>query len=175
MVFVLAHFSDPHLGPVPRPSWGDLASKRVLGYANWLRSRRLIHRHDILQRLIADAKAHSPDHIVVTGDLTNLALPGEIIAARDWLASIAPPDRLTIVPGNHDAYVPGAVEEAMTCWRDYASSDAASGDDGGAQFPFIRRRGRWRSSACRLLCRHGLFQQPVGSMVARSSALPMIS
>ena len=141
MVFVLAHFSDPHLGPVPRPAWGDLVSKRMLGYANWLRRRRLVHRHDILTRLVADAKAHCPDHIVITGDLTNLALPGEIIAARDWLASIAPPDRLTIVPGNHDAYVAGALDEAMSCWRDYAASDAAPSDEAGAQFPFIRRRG----------------------------------
>lgn len=141
MVFVLAHVSDPHLGSVRRPTLAELASKRALGYANWLRSRRRIHSESILARLIADIKEQSPDHIVITGDLTNLALPGEIAAARDWLASIAPPDRLTIVPGNHDAYVPGALEEAMACWRDYASSDTPSEDEAGAQFPFIRRRG----------------------------------
>jgi len=147
----------------------------MLGYANWLRSRRLIHRHDILSRLIADAKAHSPDHIVVTGDLTNLALPGEIIAARDWLESIAPPDRLTIVPGNHDAYVPGALEEAMTCWRDYASSDTAPGDHAGAQFPFIRRRGPVALIGLSTAVPTRPFQQLVAWMAARSSALPMIS
>ena len=43
-MFVLAHLSDPHLAPLPRPRPLELLSKRGLGYLNWLRKRRLIHR-----------------------------------------------------------------------------------------------------------------------------------
>ncbi|MGC0718872.1 metallophosphoesterase family protein, partial [Escherichia coli] len=75
-------------------------------------SRRWIHDPAVLAALIDDLKQHKPDHIVVTGDLTNLGLDREIEAARHWLETLAPPDQLTLIPGNHDAYVPGAVERA---------------------------------------------------------------
>ena len=43
-MFVLAHLSDPHLGPVPTPRLAELAGKRALGFLNWHRKRRAIHR-----------------------------------------------------------------------------------------------------------------------------------
>ena len=43
-MFVLAHLSDPHLAPLPTPNPLQLLSKRGLGYINWLRKRRSIHR-----------------------------------------------------------------------------------------------------------------------------------
>ena len=39
--FMLAHLSDPHLPPMPRPRPRELAGKRALGYLNWMRHRRL--------------------------------------------------------------------------------------------------------------------------------------
>jgi len=33
----IAHLSDLHLGPLPRPAFGALMSKRVFGYVNTLR------------------------------------------------------------------------------------------------------------------------------------------
>lgn len=138
MVFVLAHLSDPHLAPLPQPSVGELLSKRGLGYLNWLRARGRIHRRAVLDRLIDDMRRQSPNHIVITGDLTNIALPREIAAARAWLEELAPPDRLTLVPGNHDAYVEGALDAALLSWRDYVTGDPPAGD---LPFPSIRRRG----------------------------------
>ncbi len=38
-MFVLAHLSDPHLGPLPRARMRELASKRMLGFVNWRRGR----------------------------------------------------------------------------------------------------------------------------------------
>ena len=104
-MFVLAHLSDPHLAPLPRPRPLELLSKRGLGYLNWLRKRRLIHRADMLATLVADLKDQGPDHVAVSGDLVNLSLTNEFALARDWLEGLGDPRHVTVVPGNHDAYV----------------------------------------------------------------------
>src|SRR6516162_5754458 len=75
LMFVLAHLSDPHLGPLPRPRLGELMGKRATGFLNWRRKRGRIHRPDVLARIVADLKAQTADHIAVTGDLVNISLP----------------------------------------------------------------------------------------------------
>ncbi|MGZ3311328.1 MAG: metallophosphoesterase family protein, partial [Xanthobacteraceae bacterium] len=107
-MFVLAHLSDPHLGPLPAPRWRELLGKRATGLINWRRKRHRIHRGDVLARIVADIKGQAPDHVAVTGDLVNISLPGEYPPARDWLAKLGPPHDVTLVPGNHDIYVGGA-------------------------------------------------------------------
>jgi 3',5'-cyclic AMP phosphodiesterase CpdA len=134
-MFVLAHLSDPHLAPLPFPHPLDLLSKRGLGYINWLRKRRSIHRADMLKALVADVKEHAPDHVAITGDLVNLSLSNEFAAARVWLAGMGDPGNVTIVPGNHDSYVRAAAKFAERAWSDYMRGD------GGESFPFVRRRG----------------------------------
>jgi 3',5'-cyclic AMP phosphodiesterase CpdA len=134
-MFTLAHLSDPHLGPLPTPRPSELASKRVLGFINWTRKRRLVHRGEVLDALIADLKAQSADHIAVTGDLVNIALPGEFAAARRWLDRLGDARDVTVVPGNHDAYVRSARFEATRSWGDFMR------DTNAAEFPFVRRRG----------------------------------
>jgi 3',5'-cyclic AMP phosphodiesterase CpdA len=144
-VFVLAHLSDPHLAPLPPPHPGELASKRLLGYLNWVRKRRAVHRRDVLAAIVADLHAAKPDHIAVTGDLVNIALPAEIANAAHWLEALGPPAQVTLVPGNHDAYVPGAVELCTGVWAPHIAGDAAgaanirSMDDA---FPFLHIRGQ---------------------------------
>src|ERR1700761_5341720 len=103
--FTLAHLSDPHLPPLPRPRPLELAGKRALGYLNWTRNRHRYHRRDVVDVLISDLQAQVPDHIAVTGDLVNLALAAEFPPALAWLNSVGPPERVSLVPGNHDAYV----------------------------------------------------------------------
>src|SRR4051812_12889041 len=96
-VFSLAHLSDPHLAPLPPPRPGDLASKRLLGYLNWVRKRRAIHRSDVLAAIVADIHAARADHIAVTGDLVNIALPEEIENAAHWLEELGPPAQVSLV------------------------------------------------------------------------------
>lgn len=134
-MFVLAHLSDPHLAPLPRPGPLELLSKRGLGYINWLRGRRSIHRADILAALVADLKERTPDHVAVTGDLINLSLTREFAPARAWLEGLGGPHEVTLVPGNHDAYVRAAATFAERNWGDYMRGDI------GESFPFVRRRG----------------------------------
>lgn len=133
-MFVLAHLSDPHLAPIPKPRIAELLGKRVTGYVNWRRKRRLVHRSDVLARIVADLKAQMPDHIAVTGDLVNIALAGEFAPARAWLDTLGPPQEVTLVPGNHDVYVRAGARAVQQHWRDY------TGQTDGA-FPVLRRRG----------------------------------
>ncbi len=134
----LAHFSDIHLGlPDGRPTVRQLLSKRLLGYLSWRRSRHLVHRREVLDALLADVRAHAPDHVAITGDLVNLALPAEFTAARRWLGTVGPPDRVTVVPGNHDALVQVAWRDGMGAWQEWMRGD--TGEEGA--FPFLRVRG----------------------------------
>jgi 3',5'-cyclic AMP phosphodiesterase CpdA len=135
MAFLLAHLSDPHLAPLPTPRWSELINKRLTGYINWRRRRRFVHNADVLAKLVADLKARKPDHIAVTGDLANIALPGEFVRGREWLESLGSPQDVSLVPGNHDAYVGGGLACAAREWGAYMR-----GDDGGS-FPYLRKRG----------------------------------
>ena len=96
-MFTLAHLSDLHLALTPKLS--ELASKRGLGYINWQRKRKYIHRPDLLTAITRDLQARSAEHIAVTGDLTNFSLPGEYAWARRWLESIGRPTDVTVIPG----------------------------------------------------------------------------
>jgi 3',5'-cyclic AMP phosphodiesterase CpdA len=137
---VLAHLSDPHL-PLPRPRLSELAGKRALGFLNWHRGRRHEHRFEILETIVRDLEASAPDHVAVTGDLVNIALPGEFAPALDFLARVGPPDRVTFVPGNHDTYVRATMEHSNRHWGEYmCGDDPADAQAGG--FPFVRRRGQ---------------------------------
>jgi 3',5'-cyclic AMP phosphodiesterase CpdA len=136
-MFVLAHLSDPHLGPMPRPRLAELASKRLLGFANWHLRRHACHRGDVLDALVTDLTAAAPDHIAITGDLINVALDEEFAPARAWLDRLGPPDRITVVPGNHDVYVRATVHHAERFWDACMRGDDQAPD----RFPFVRRRG----------------------------------
>jgi 3',5'-cyclic AMP phosphodiesterase CpdA len=135
-MFTLAHLSDPHLAPLPKPRAAELIGKRITGYINWQRSRRFIHDSDVLAKIAADLRAQAPDHIAVTGDIANIALPAEFTRGRDWLQSLGPPDNVSFVLGNHDIYVSQAAPIAMREWGGFMS-----GDGGARGFPYLRRRG----------------------------------
>ncbi|HEX2553012.1 MAG TPA: metallophosphoesterase [Microvirga sp.] len=135
-MYRIAHLTDPHVGPLPRPKLRHLLSKRITGYVNWRRSRSELHDMELLAELIADMKAQAPDHIVCTGDTCNIGLPSEWESSREFMEKLGAPDFATFVPGNHDAYVPGSLEGLLGevgAW--------ASGDGGAQTFPFVRRRG----------------------------------
>jgi 3',5'-cyclic AMP phosphodiesterase CpdA len=132
-MFVLAQLSDLHMASPPRLS--ELAGKRVLGFINWQRKRKFIHRFEVLDAITRDVKEQAPDHIAVTGDLVNLSLPAEYKRAQAWLETLGSARDVTVIPGNHDVYVPSAKPLPATFWGEYMR-----GDDGLSGFPFVRRR-----------------------------------
>lgn len=140
-MFRLAHFSDIHLGPLPDITYRELASKRITGYINWHRRRRVNLDNGILDRITDDMLAAEPDHIALTGDLVNLALDKEIEMARLWLEGLGEPDAISVVPGNHDAYVPGALARVCGAWGAYMAGDGQPAPRSRSGFPYLRVRG----------------------------------
>ncbi len=153
-MFVLAHLSDPHIAPLARPRLRELTSKRLLGYLNWRRGRHAVHRAEPLEAIVHDVRHHHPDHIAVTGDLVNVALPSEFERARHWLERLGTARDVSLVPGNHDAYVRAAGPYRDRHWAAYMTGDDGDplhGEDGGEgqggaatrvpTFPYLRRRG----------------------------------
>jgi 3',5'-cyclic AMP phosphodiesterase CpdA len=120
-------------------------SKRLIGYVNWHRGRKIVHRREVLDALMGDLKARAPSHIAVTGDLVNIGLKEEFVRAAEWLHDLGAADHVSVVPGNHDAYVRVRIEHGTAQWRPYMASNAA-----GAAFepmpetgfPYLRLFGR---------------------------------
>ncbi len=69
-----------------------------------------------LARALEAAKASGADHVVISGDLTELGDDAEFEHLAQVLEEAAiPSDALTIVPGNHDAYTtPHAWKKALS-------------------------------------------------------------
>ncbi len=135
MSFILAHLSDAHIGPIPRPHFSELLNKRLTGYMNWLYKRANQHAMSVLTDIVLDLKSQVPDHILMTGDIVNIGLPTELQIAKEWLLSLGPPNCVSFTPGNHDAYVAGVrqlIEENFSAWT--------KSDESGEGFPYLRRR-----------------------------------
>ena len=156
-VFTLAHLSDVHLGPLPAVGLRHWNLKRVLGWLNWQYRRRHVYSRDVLDRLVDDLRAQAPDHIAVTGDLANLGLPAEHEIALDWLGTLGTPDRVTVIPGNHDIYSGIGADPGTARWQPYMSANTAAVDHAIAEamgaehaFPFVRRFGKARDHRAEL-------------------------
>ena len=100
----IAHLSDVHMLDA-RPSRarsGYSMGHRFLSFGRpldaELRKRKLAHALSASRRVGAD-------HVVVSGDLTEIGAPGEFETLAEVLHdSGIPADRMTLVPGNHDLY-----------------------------------------------------------------------
>ncbi len=138
MAYRLAHLSDPHIGPMPPLTPRALWGKQGLGYLSWRVRKQRIHRPEVLAALREDLLAQAPDHVAVTGDLVNIALPAEFVQAAAWLQALGPPEWISVVPGNHDATIRIAAHQSLAHWAPYMRSDQP---DAPAAFPYLRRRG----------------------------------
>lgn len=143
----IAHFSDLHLmGEGRVPLWKYL-NKRATGLANLVLRRHAVHRPSHVAAVARELRARDVDHVVVTGDLSNLALDKEFRAARVLFEDVLGlgPDRVSVVPGNHDLYTSGSArKKRFYGWfSQYVTSDLP---DVGVElpagcFPFVRLRG----------------------------------
>ena len=137
VTFRLAHLSDLHTGPIPPFRAADVLNKRLTGYLNWRAGRRDIHNMDMLAALTADIRAARPDHIAATGDLVNIGLPQEFDAGLRQVQALGAPADVSLIPGNHDAYVTGSLDAMIQRCGAYMSGDGAA----APAFPFLRVRG----------------------------------
>lgn len=131
----LIHLTDVHLTQLAGCRWRDLRGKRWSGYLSWKRRRQALHSRDALDRLTAAVGAEAPDWLAVTGDLVQIGLESEIRDAAEWLAGLAPADRVLFVPGNHDVYARdswAAIRRHWQAWLPPAAVDSHAG------YPLVR-------------------------------------
>lgn len=119
----IAHVSDPHLASVGHFGKSDFFNKRLLGYLRWKLKRHADHTSDFISLLHRDLQQTKPDHIAITGDLSQLALPLEFKTAHAWLQSLGRGKDVTLIPGNHDTYVNTDWHNTFVHWLDYMTSD----------------------------------------------------
>jgi 3',5'-cyclic AMP phosphodiesterase CpdA len=119
---------------MPRPQIRHLHPKRALGYVSWRLRRRPVHGGPVLDALIEDLQTVKPDHVVITGDITNISLPEEFTLAGEWLHTLGEADRITVIPGNHDAYVHISWEKSLAKWAPFMSGSVLGSQSGKPDF-----------------------------------------
>jgi 3',5'-cyclic AMP phosphodiesterase CpdA len=143
----IAHLSDPHLLDLTGVAPARLVfGKRLTGYLTIKLHRGGAHRSSVVSAMVADINAQGVDHVVVTGDLTNLSLESEFAFARRTLEQFAvSAAHVSVVPGNHDVYTRGAARDRRfsAYLGAFATSDLPIEDAGhpSGPFPFVRLRG----------------------------------
>ncbi len=137
-MITLAHLSDLHATDPSDAPFASLLNKRFFGWLSWRLRRSRRYRREVAEALIADLKGQTADHVALTGDLTNISLPDEFEVGAKILDAIGPPADVTLVPGNHDAYVATRFDAGWKLWADYLASDPAEVPEGAAVEPLHR-------------------------------------
>lgn len=129
----IAHLSDLHLPYSPQLTTRERFSKRWLSVQAWRRHRRFVQLPEILGALRADLHALRPQHVVITGDVTNFSLPAEFRQAAAWLDELGRHAGVSVVPGNHDALAAVNRGQGTELWAQWSAAPD--------QWPFVHRRG----------------------------------
>jgi 3',5'-cyclic AMP phosphodiesterase CpdA len=138
--FRFAHISDIHLPTLAKDCTapGAFLNKRFFSSLSWFGNRRFIHEKAVTDIMIKAIENSAIDHILVTGDLTNLSLKGEYTRALEWLHSLGTPDTVSAIPGNHDLLLDTpASRQGLAQLSPYMGSDEKQGSTG---FPFVKQR-----------------------------------
>src|SRR5687767_11323412 len=105
----IAHFSDLHVLALDGVKTRRFLNKRFTGWVNLRLKRAHKHRPGHVRAVAREITRAKVDHVVITGDLTNLALEQEFEAVKRLLEDELGLDATNIsaVPGNHDLYTRG--------------------------------------------------------------------
>ena len=143
----IAHFSDLHLLSLEGVGASRFLNKRLSGWANLRFKRGHIHRAEYVRAIAREIAARRVDHVVITGDLTNLAFEPEYELVKEVLEHDLglDPAGVTIVPGNHDLYTRGALvsrrfDRYLAEWQKSDLPELAV-EAGGGAFPVVKLRG----------------------------------
>ncbi len=135
------HCSDIHLLSLRGVGPHQFLNKRFVGGANLLLRRAKQHEEALFDRLLEHARTEAVDRLVITGDLSNLALDQEFAHIAAKLEGAGMP--VTVIPGNHDAYTRGAQRRRgfERTFGAYMRGAQASPDDLD-YYPFVQRFGQ---------------------------------
>lgn len=138
----LAHLSDPHLLSLAGATVLDFANKRWIGGLNLLINRSRHHSTEVFESMVADLNEGSADHVLVTGDITNVAHEEEFRFAKGFFDRIRlGPGDVTVIPGNHDTYVSAGVEYFDKYFGGFCRADTGWEWSEGRLWPTVRVRG----------------------------------
>lgn len=119
----IAHLTDFHLLEADHDRRRG-AERWRLRYLSFGRPVDAAQRRRRALAALIEAWRSGADHLVLTGDLTEDGTPAQfevlaaVLAESGW-----EPARVTLVPGNHDAYTEGAWERALEgCLRPFAAT-----------------------------------------------------
>lgn len=138
----IAHLSDLHLldleGAVPM----RLFNKRITGYMNLRFHRKSVHKPFAVEACLREIRKIGVDHVVITGDVSNLALEREFELVRTVLDRELgmSPDQVSMVPGNHDTYTRGSFRTKRFA-NTFATCLKSDLDVADGPFPYVRLRG----------------------------------
>jgi 3',5'-cyclic AMP phosphodiesterase CpdA len=132
----LAHFSDIHVTVAPHRELLELRHFKVaLGTVNYFAGARFLHFKDVearIGRLLEDAEAQGPDHVLCTGDITLMSHDEEFArCGRLFGERRHAPDRYTVLPGNHDRYTRASEGRFERVFDDVFTA--------GQPVPFVKR------------------------------------
>src|SRR5687768_9112882 len=137
-MFLLGHVTDPHFRSFTGARLGDFFNKRAIGTLNLMVNRVRKHRMELLADLAADLRTRSVDHLAITGDIGNVSLESEWQTGKRWIEALGrPSESVTVIPGNHDAYIPEVVA-AGTFEALFAEYQDRSLRPGPERYPFAR-------------------------------------
>lgn len=143
----VAHFSDLHVLALDGISRTRFLNKRFTGLVNLKLKREHKHRPAHVRAVARAIHEANVDHVVITGDLTNLALEQEFEAVVRLVEEDLglPADKVTVVPGNHDLYTRGAMkaQRFTRFFAPYLVSDIPelAAEIALGRFPVVKLRG----------------------------------
>lgn len=130
---LVAHISDLHAPDLSRLQalWAGLErpGKRLFGASSWVFKRGSIHKPAVLDALEFDMQAMGVEHTCITGDLSNLGLKKEFQSVAKRLSAIPENNKISVVPGNHDAYVSSSLDDFTEYFSPWI----------GSKFPYIHQ------------------------------------
>lgn len=143
----IAHFSDLHVLDLEGVPASRFLNKRFTGWVNLKLKREHKHRPMHVRAVAREIKRAAIDHVVITGDLTNLALETEYEATMRLIQDDLglAPENVTVVPGNHDLYTRGAMRSRRFTrfFAPFMESDLPelAAEIGLGRFPVVKLRG----------------------------------
>jgi 3',5'-cyclic AMP phosphodiesterase CpdA len=143
----IAHLSDLHLLSLEGVGPFRLLNKRLTGYMNLRFRRHAIHKPFAVHAAARAIRRMDIDHVVITGDVSNLALEREFDLVERFLLDELrfDPERISLVPGNHDAYTQGSHKSRrfLRHFAPFLKSDLPELTSRGplGAFPFVHFRG----------------------------------
>jgi Icc protein len=124
----IAHLSDVHMLDA-RPSRARSGHSMGHRFLSFGRPLDAVGRRRKLAHALSAARRVGADHVVISGDLTEIGAPGEFECLAEGLhdSGIAP-ERITLVPGNHDLYTSPdawaqALEGPLAAFKDTSAQD----------------------------------------------------